>query len=612
MGKRTWLENLINDHYLPAIAKLQNTPTGNQEAQKWADWMKQQWEQHGLKSLKQQQSLMDRTRRVMKDQLGEDHFALESMCFTTEEYVQINNEKQGVVSQRNEQVQFLDNPDAIVAQAVRLLNSPGWSEVAAGLSVLTGRRSSEILSTAQFVPKTKWSVTFTGALKRRGETQILSFEIPTLTTADKVCRALEKVRRELPEAQGLLPQAVNSKYGQAVAKACDHHFAGWVPVREGKDNLYTHLFRSVYATIATFWYCPPRVNETEFKAHIQGHFAVLDENNPELRQSLAASRHYSDYEIADPVIANYGGKRKGIKLGVGGVEIIEAFKVDEVVELSADLPPKQGRRQTTSIRLWQHDKAQLNQIFQRLKLNEDLSQPEKMAHLLEWIREHLENNVISPQRVETLPAEEQQERSSVESDFLIEEIEEVEDQTITQTSTQTSTLPVEKHEETQVERVPEVQATVVSTGLEAKLDKLVDVLTQFIQIQIQPRPDSQPIAPKSATSEVAQAQEQEASGINNQEQPERKRRRSNETDEIIHQAINAIMKYNDQASRYDDKWAITINALKAFAKSQRKIEMILQNRKEEIRQHHDKHQINSDKHNLKHRGKHKIDEMIIL
>ncbi|MDX2241110.1 MAG: protelomerase family protein [Leptolyngbyaceae cyanobacterium bins.302] len=597
MGKRTWLENLIDNEYLPAISRLENTPGGRKDAEKWADWMKQQWEQHGLKTLKQQQSLMDRTRRVIKDQLGDDHFALEFMRFTTEEYVQINNEKQGVVSQRNEQVQFLDNPDAIVAQAVRLLNSPEWSEVAAGLSVLTGRRSSEILSTAQFVPKTKWSITFTGALKRRGETQILSFEIPTLTTAEKVCKALEKVRRELPEALGLSPQAVNSKFGQAVARACDHHFADLVPVREGKDNLYTHLFRSIYASIATFWYCPPRVNETEFKAHIQGHFAVLDENNPELRRSLAASRHYSDYEIADQVIANYGGKRKGIKLGVGGVEMIEAFKVDEVVELLEELPPKPRRRQTTSVRLWQDDKTGLNQVFQHLEFNEDLSQQDKMSHLLKWIRERLE--MPSPKKAEALQEEDQQEPAKMDNALLVEEVEEPE-----------SALPIAKHEETQIKSDPEVQETVVSTGLEAKIDKLVDVMTQFIQVQMQSSPVPQSVPPKPVASRIVQTQEQEAKDTTSQEQPERRRRRSNETDEIIHQAIYAIMQYNDQASRHDEKWAITINALKAFAKSQRKIEMILQDRKEEIKQHHDKHQIDPERHNLKHRGKHKIEEII--
>lgn len=86
------------------------------------------------------------------------------------------------------------------------------------------------------------------------------------------------------------------------------------------------MFRAVYATIATFWYCPAKVDPVEFRAAIQGHYAVLDAKNPSLRRSLTASRHYSDFEIADSVIAEYGGKRKGIKLGINGVEPLEVFK----------------------------------------------------------------------------------------------------------------------------------------------------------------------------------------------------------------------------------------------------------------------------------------------
>jgi hypothetical protein len=588
--------------YLPAISNLKNTREGRAKAHEWADWMKQQWEQHGLRTLKQQQSLMDRTRRVIKDQLGEDHFSLESMRFSTEEYVQINNEKQGAVSNRNEQVQFLDNPDAIVATAVRLLDSPEWSEIAAGLSVLTGRRSSEILSTAEFVPKTKWSVTFTGALKRWGETQILSFEIPTSTTADKVCKALEKVRWELPEAQGLPPQVVNSKYGHAVAKACDVHFADLVPIREGKDNLYTHLFRSIYATIATFWYCPPRVNETEFKAHIQGHFAVLDESNPELRRSIAASRHYSDYEIADKVIAQHAGKRKGIKLGMGGVEVIETFKVDEAIELLEDLPSKRRSRQTASVRLWQDDKSQLNQIFQHLKLDEELSQQDKMTHLLQWVKKRLlEEATSASPNAEAAPENQHREHPDKERNLATENAQEQESKLSAK----------QKQEEVEAGIYPEGQGTAVSTGLEAKIDKLVDVMTHFIQIQTQPNLISNRSFPtQPVESNRIRTEKHEPVRLANEQQPERKRRRSSETDEIIHQAIRAIMEHNDQAPRHDDKWAITINSLKGFEKSQRKIEMILHKRKEEINQHHSKHQIDPERHNLRHRGKHKIEEVI--
>lgn len=74
----------------------------------------------------------------------------------------------------------------------------------------------------------------------------------------------------------------------------------------------------MYATIATHWYCPARVSDLEFKAQIQGHFQVLNEHNPQLRRSLAASRHYSDYEIGDGNGNREG--RKGIKLGYAGVE----------------------------------------------------------------------------------------------------------------------------------------------------------------------------------------------------------------------------------------------------------------------------------------------------
>ncbi len=63
-----------------------------------------------------------------------------------------------------------------------------------------------------------------------------------------------------------------------------------VPLREAKGNLYTHLFRAVYATIATHWFCPPTVSELEFRAYIQGHFKILHQTNSEKRTSMAAQR----------------------------------------------------------------------------------------------------------------------------------------------------------------------------------------------------------------------------------------------------------------------------------------------------------------------------------
>jgi cell division ATPase FtsA len=165
---RKWLQTLVNE-YLPAVAELQNTPEGQAQSLQWATWMRQQWAEHGMADLKQQRNLMTDVRGAIKTQLGEHHVALESMNFTVAEWTMINTPIADQVARRNENVVLLDNAEAIVAQAVRLLEQREWAEVAAGLVVLTGRRSSEILGTANFQPLSQWSVTFTGALKRRGK-----------------------------------------------------------------------------------------------------------------------------------------------------------------------------------------------------------------------------------------------------------------------------------------------------------------------------------------------------------------------------------------------------------------------------------------------------------
>jgi hypothetical protein len=119
-------------------------------------------------------------------------------------------------------------PDAIVAMAVRLLDLPEWAEVVAGLAVLTGRWVSELLATAQFEPKSLWSVIFRGALKR-GNEQGLQFEIPTLTTAQRVCRALDMIRRELPQAKVMSVDKINQSYELAVVRPVKSILRAWCP-----------------------------------------------------------------------------------------------------------------------------------------------------------------------------------------------------------------------------------------------------------------------------------------------------------------------------------------------------------------------------------------------
>ena len=197
--------------------------------------------------------------------------------------------------------------------------------MAAGLAVVTGRRCTEVIQTAQFEYKTKYSVIFTGALKRKNEPVDCVFEIPTLCEARLVIEAIANLRHQLgEEIKGLSKRQISSRFARAVANKCDRYFSELVPKREDKSNLYTHLFRAIYATIAAYWYCPPTVPEMEFRAAIQGHYQIKDEKNPKLRRSIAAGRNYFDYKISDGA-GNIDG-RLGIKLHLPDVSVVEQFR----------------------------------------------------------------------------------------------------------------------------------------------------------------------------------------------------------------------------------------------------------------------------------------------
>ena len=97
-----------------------------------------------------------------------------------------------------------------------------------------------------------------------------------------------------------------------------------MPPRMGDDDLYMHLFRAIYATLAVYYYCPPRVNGILFKAEIQGHRMIATTTDKETLRSYTASRHYDDYAIADPS-GNVDGRR-GLRLGEPGVQVLEVLQ----------------------------------------------------------------------------------------------------------------------------------------------------------------------------------------------------------------------------------------------------------------------------------------------
>lgn len=533
----------MRNAYLPALKKLGDTPTGRQKAEWLLTTMRDNWATvHGLKEPSQQVGCMDQVRRMLKNELGEDHWLLQVICFPSETYAAINELKQARVAQRNEGVKYLDKPDEIVAKAVRLLESPEWAHVAAGLAVLTGRRVSELLASAEFEKKSQWSVIFRGAAKR-GSEKGLAFEIPTLTTADRIIQALAMIRRELPQAVGMSPHQLNRSYEPAVARVCDEVFRDLVPTREGEGNLYTHLFRAIYASIATVWYCPPAVNPEEFKAAIQGHFKVLNATNPSLRRSLAAGRHYADYEVAD-------APRRGIKLGVAGIEPIEMFKIANSVEVGMTTK-KTTRLTPSSVRIWRQDKQKLELLFERLGLDTNQGkQEDRMRALLDWALLSLtEEDSSDNEAIATLPA-------TPEPDPLRSDIQEL----VGALKSFTSALP-------------SLLKGAKAIGEESPI----------------PAPTRNPQA---------------------KPQGERKIRGKAQTSETLNFLLSAIMDHNNSPGRrHDDKWEINFSILRRWVKSKPAIEAFLEMHREAIQNHHKSHGIEQN-HNYRHRRKNNITDII--
>jgi hypothetical protein len=262
--------------------------------------------------------------------LDPNHEAIDLIALSTETYRELNDVQRGRMAERETKYFTSAAAQTLVDRATSMLNSNEWSEVAAGLAVLIGRRISEVLL-SHFALRSDWSLDFS-EMAKKAEGDGLTIEIPTLAPAAVVLRAIDRLqaalriddlRLESVTAKGA-KQRINSRYSEPVARRCDERFADLIPKRTDRENLYTHVFRGVYATIASHWFCPPTVPEHSFKAEIQGHFTIS--SSGQKLPNFSARANYDDYAIGSTNGSNRDG-RLGIKLGqLPGLQTIEAFR----------------------------------------------------------------------------------------------------------------------------------------------------------------------------------------------------------------------------------------------------------------------------------------------
>lgn len=585
--------------------------------------------------------------------LDPDHPALEIVDFDTSTWIKINNRASDRLGERK--TKFLNDPDAIVKRATTLLGSYQWSEIAAGLAVVTGRRCTEVIKTAQFEYKSLYSVIFTGALKRGDEPVECVFEIPTLCEAQLVIKAIANLRSLLgEEIQNLSKRQVSSRYGRAVATKCDRYFDEFVPPREDKNNLYTHLFRAVYATIASYWYCPPTVPEIEFRAAIQGHYQIIDEKDPKLRRSIAAGRNYFDYRIADGH-GNIDG-RLGIKLSLPDVEVIEEFRSSD------SSSPKSFGDCSTSTGKGNHlDLAKTSKLPRNSRdflSHQPLTQPNKSNKIMNQASNSAPtNSMVIPSffqsrlsaiadKLETSPTEtiqalftwtemglslaEQLEVTELTPQAIFESVEQLQAQASSHNLSLANldldpreSAKLDSHSLNQLSTSVRLLSEALAKKQNSQSDKPLtrqriephagtERLTQNTPVNSQGQNPSSPVAVKSI--EGTKKSQPNSSKSSNLEDSSRKlSKRSIEAEEEINQAIDAIIDFNNQENRsHKEKWRIGVSAIRKITERGDSVsKRVLEQRADEIEQHHAQHQI-GQRHNSKGKDYPSINEFISL
>jgi len=600
-GKVGWLKDYLSDnlHYL-------NLASTNY--QHWFDDFIHTMESKGLSKPHQQKNPLTNVRNAIKV-FDPDHPALEVIKFSKATWVEINETDRDRIAERS--TKLLDNPDAIVNTAIELIKTNNWSDIAAGLAVLTGRRCGEILQTARFEYKTEYSVIFEGSLKRREEPFEPIFEIPLLCRSDLIIQALDCLRLQLgDEVQSLTPTQINQCYEESVAKKCDRHFSTLVPKRDGKNNLYTHLFKAVYATISCHWYCPPTVPEMEYRAAIQGHYQILNEKNNKLRRSLAAGRHYFDYKIADGS-GNIDG-RLGIKLGLPGIKVIEPFRENHK-ELASAITDKNNPIKITKAKSLPRQKLTMNTNKQTNPLSEavvslqlSLSRLDSISDLLNLSQTDTINTLVDWAETGAFLARHLMNFDHPTPEALREHVVELE---LNYTSLCNVSEPIADPNARSNVSSNEHQRLINSVS---SLSKSVETLTNLnrdltkalLETERSSTEKSKPLSPVNPQSSDSTIETKQRSKNRKVLPEDRERDSSEDLESDINNAIDAIMKFNDSPDRpHRQKFMLSVRVISNLTgRALNSVSKILKTRQEEIDEHYQKHKI-SKNHNRSRKDK---------
>lgn len=108
--------------------------------------------------------------------------------------IRMKNEQESLdLKNKNENLKKYNFP-ALIKTAEKLLNSSSYTKLSWAIALVTGRRSVEILYHAKFEKVDSKTLLFSGQSKKRAGTVTEAYKIPVLVNADKVVKALDRLR----------------------------------------------------------------------------------------------------------------------------------------------------------------------------------------------------------------------------------------------------------------------------------------------------------------------------------------------------------------------------------------------------------------------------------
>jgi len=247
-------------------------------------------------------SILSKARKICRENNILDNESIKKY-FSIDELEEIyKNETQERVDYLRENCIKID-PDEFIKKYEKLLEASSYFKRIIALCGLTGRRSSEILL-GKFEALTTDKMLFTGQLKKVPG-QMKSIEIPVLTSAFKLEKAIDQLQKERSPIYHHVQKAdfetwhnensplisshvvsLNAKTSSKLSRLMKELFREMLPKIEiegkTKDICKLHSLRGVYIRVCVDFIRPKSIEEAFYAAQILGHAKGQD----------SASQHY--------------------------------------------------------------------------------------------------------------------------------------------------------------------------------------------------------------------------------------------------------------------------------------------------------------------------------